>query len=162
MPRALTSAAVAVGMFLLWILLVGGWKTQEALLGVAATALAVAFAGYMSANMEQGLWLRPRDLAQGLRVPGEIVSNALLVCRVLVLDLFKGRTKSALNVYGFDASAGNPVKRGREVLAVLYMTASPGTIVLGMDETKHEMTVHNLVDQPLSATGRALGAGDLA
>ncbi len=153
--------AVAAGMFLLWVLFVGSFHGQEMIVGGICTLAATAFVGFAWSARPAHIELRARDVAQVLRVPGEILADAVVVCRVLLRDLFtRDKADSVLQVYSFEASETDPVKRAREVLAVTYMTASPNSIVLGVDQELRLLTLHQLSPQPLPKLAKALGASE--
>ena len=153
--------AVAAGMLSLWVLFVGSFQGQEIALGGVCTVAATAFVSFAWHAGPAHLQLRARDVAQGWRVPGEIAGSAVLVCKVLCRDLFtNNKADSILQVYSFEASETDPVKRAREVLAVTYMTASPNSIVLGVDEESRLLLVHQLAPEPLPELAKALGAGE--
>ncbi len=154
-------AAIAAAMFVLWLVFVAGFKPQEMLVGALSTAASAAFLAFVWQARPAQVNLRPSDLAQIVHVPASIAQDALLVVRVLWQDL-TGRRKaeSVYAVYGFEASERDRLLRGREVLAVTYMTASPNTIVLGVDQRERLLLLHQLKATSLPAMARDLGASE--
>ncbi len=140
---------------------VAGLKGQEMLVGAICTAASAAFLCYAWRARPVHLEFKAPDVIQGWRVPGDIVKDAGVVCRVLYRDLFRLRkVDSAYVVHHFEASETNRLKRAREVLAVTYMTASPNTIVLGVDQEAKLILLHQLEAEPLPEVARALGASE--
>ena len=159
--RARHSAAIAAAMFLLWLVFVAGFKGQEMLVGALCTFLSAAFIAFVWAARPAKISLRRADIAQIIHVPGSILRDAGVVCRVLWRDL-TGRRKagSSYIVHRFEASERDRLKRAREVLAVTYMTASPNTIVLGVDQRARLLLLHQLEATPLPAMARARRASE--
>ncbi len=154
-------AAIAVAMFVLWLVFVAGFKPQEMLVGALSTAASAAFIGFVWQARPANVRLRRADIAQIVHVPVAVAQDAVVVLRVLWHDL-TGRQKagSIYAVHRFEASERDRLLRGREVLAVTYMTASPNTVVLGVDQRERLLLLHQLEATPLPAMALALGASE--
>ncbi len=154
-------AVIAASMFVLWLVFVSGFKPQEMLVGALSSAASAAFVGFVWQARPARVRLDRADIAQIAHVPASIVQDALVVVRVLWHDL-TGRRKagSIYAVHRFEASERDRLLRGREVLAVTYMTASPNTVVLGVDQRERLLLLHQLEATPLPAMARALGASE--
>ncbi len=152
----------ALAAFALWVVFVSGFKGQEMLVGGICTAACTAFLVFAWKARPVHLEFHAADVRQGWRVPGSIVQDAWVVCRALARDLSGRRVDSALTVHPFEASTTNRRKRAREVLVVTYLTASPNSIVLGVDQEAGLLLMHQLDPQALPETARRLGASEAA
>ncbi len=65
---------------------------------------------------------------------------------------------SYYRVCGFKCSKRDPAILGRGVLAMIYMTATPNSIVLGIDPQSSRMLFHQLERASVPKMARALGA----
>ena len=144
----------------LWIVLVAGLPSQEAVLGAISAVLTTLFIFSMWRAQDSHVEWHARDVLEIIHVPAQIVHDALLIIGILVRDLLgRHAAGSQYIVYAFDASPSSPRKAAREVLAVTYMTASPNSIVLGIHPKRNLVLLHQLADTPLPAMMRHLGAG---
>jgi multisubunit Na+/H+ antiporter MnhE subunit len=90
--------------------------------------------------------LRLRWLAGAYRLPGQVLGDTVLVFRALGRQLIRGETPDS----GFRE---RPVRAGgdssadvtRRVLLVGANSLAPNTVVLGIDEERDVMIVHQLV-----------------
>ncbi len=150
----------AFAAFALWVVFVAGFKGQEMFIGALCSAATAAFLTFAWRARPVHLEFHARDVLEIRRVPGAIVQDAWGVCRALARDLTGRRVASALTVYGFEGSTTNRLKRAREVLAVTYLTASPNSIVLGVDQQAGLLLIHQLQSEKLPETARRLGASE--
>ena len=83
-----------------------------------------------------------KDVAQGWRIPWYMVCDTWVVTLVFFSDLLHLRPAgSYYRVCGFKCSKRDPAILGRGVLATIYMTATPNSIVLGIDPTVEQDAV---------------------
>ncbi len=68
------------------------------------------------------------------------------------------RAGSYYRVCGFATSKEDPRLIGRRVLATAYTSASPNSIVIGIDFTQSRMLVHQVERREISALAQELGA----
>jgi multisubunit Na+/H+ antiporter MnhE subunit len=156
-PVQLLSAAAVAGL-LLWSGLVTGFKLQEMLLGLPATALTVVFLANVLRTEKLSVTFRWADLLQVRRLPAAIVQDCIVVTRVLLRDLAGEPAPSLYRVCGFQTSKRDAHLLGRTVLAVTYTTASPNMLVIGIDPAQSLMLFHQLERAEVPAMTRALGA----
>lgn len=149
-----------VAMAALWIVFVAGVHAPEMLVGALSIAASTAFLSLMWRAQEDHVLFRAADVAQVWRVPAQVAGDALVILKVLWQDLFSAsREPSFYELHRFDGGPPCPELLGRELLAVAYLTASPNSIVLGIDERKSMLMVHQLAPTPLPELARRLGAG---
>ncbi len=160
-PAALGSLLFAiVALAALWVVFVAGFQPNEMLVGAGSVAASVAFLSLMWRAQQDHVLFRARDVAQVWRVPGQVAGDAFAILRLLWQDLAGGsRPPSTYEVYRFDAAPPCPEVVGRELLAVAYLTASPNSIVLGVDERLRMLMVHQLASGPTPELARRLGVG---
>ncbi len=160
-PVPLLLFAVVVS-FVLWVVFVVGVPPQETFLGVICALATTAFIFSMWRAERDHLALSVRDILQVRYVPGQVVHDAFRIIGMLFRDVWSGgRAQSLFRVHTFDASPPDPTKLEREVLLVLYMTASPNSILLGVQGDRNLLLMHQLLEEPLPAMARNLGAGGL-
>jgi hypothetical protein len=142
-----------------WILLVAGTRLHEMMVGAASVAAAGIFLDFVQRSSTLRIKIQPRDLLTGWRVPGYIAVDTWIVLKVLLEDLFSIRRASSLyRVSGFKTSNHDPVLVGRRVLATVYTSVSPNSIVIGIDCEQSRMLVHQVQRSALSAMDKELGA----
>ena len=157
--RSLLFAVAA--MSALWIVFVAGFHPQEMLVGAACVAAAVGLLSAMWRAQTDHVAFHARDVAQVWRVPGQGAGDALLILRVLGRDLLGKEAAGSIDeVHSFDTAPPCGETLGRELLAVAYVTASPNSIVLGIDQKKGLLLMHQLAPSPTPELARKLGAGD--
>jgi hypothetical protein len=78
---------------------------------------------------------------------------------VLLRDLFTShRADSLYRVSGFSTSKDDPRLVSRRVLATIYTTASPNSIVIGIDYKQSRLLFHQVERSAVSEMTRRLGA----
>ena len=88
-----------------------------------------------------------------------MVCDTWVVIRVFLSELLHLRPAgSYYRVCGFKCSKRDPAILGRGVLATIYMTATPNSIVLGIDPQSSRMLFHQLERASVPKMARALGA----
>jgi multisubunit Na+/H+ antiporter MnhE subunit len=152
--RTLLGAAVTLAMMAgIWILLVGGTKPHELITGAASMALAAGFLYKTKRSDTLDLRFRAVDVRTGWRLPGYLASDVWVVTKVLVLDLLQIKPAgSHARVWGFRTSKNQPV------LATAYTSATPNSIVVGVDYERNRILIHQMEPSGLTAMQRELGA----
>ncbi|WP_348269442.1 Na+/H+ antiporter subunit E [Edaphobacter paludis] len=153
---AVVTLAVMAGI---WILLVGGTKPHEMIMGAASMALAAAFLYKTKQSDTLDLRFRAADVAAGWRPPGYLASDVWVLIKVLVLDLLRiKRAETHDRVWGFRTSKNEPVLAARRALATVYTSATPNSIVVGIDYEQNRILIHQMQPSRLTAMQRELGA----
>ncbi len=141
-----------------WILLVAGTRLHEMIVGAGAVVLATLYLRMVHESSHNSLRLRWKDLAQCWRIPWYMVCDTGVVTRVLIADLLQLRPAgSYYRVRGFASSKHDPATVGRGVLTVLYMTATPNSIVLGIEPQSGRMLFHQLERASVPKMAQSLG-----
>ncbi|HEX4650348.1 MAG TPA: Na+/H+ antiporter subunit E [Granulicella sp.] len=152
---AMTVAVMAGG----WILLVAGTKPHELIVGAVSVSAAALFLYQVKRSEKLELRFRLADVTTGWRVPGYLAVDIWVITKILVLDLLRiKRTGSHYRVWGFKTSKKSPVLAARRVLATLYTTTTPNSIVVGIDYERQRILIHQMERSRLTATERELGA----
>jgi hypothetical protein len=143
----------------LWILLVGGMRLDEMIVGSGVLLLSAAFLYQIWRTENLSLDLTLQDLVQGWRVPGYICSGAYEIIAILLKDLFRlKRADSFYRFSGFKTSKSAPRLVARRVLAIFYTTMAPNFIVIGIDFRQSRMLFHQLERSDVPRMTKALGA----
>ena len=151
--------STALPSVLLWGLLVGSVNRDEALVGGFAVVLTMLLLLVLHRCYPGSVTMRWQDLLHVTRVPLAVVRDAWAVIAVLFLDLFRREPISDLyRAVRWEHGDDHPRLRGRGVLATAAMSASPNTIVLGIDYGATLMILHQVKRAPMDAMARGLGA----
>jgi multisubunit Na+/H+ antiporter MnhE subunit len=158
--RTVLGAAMTV-VFLAggWILLVAGMKPHELIVGAVSVGAAAFFLYQVKRSETLEVRFQVADVATGWRVPWYLAVDVWVITRVLVSDLLRiGRAESHYRVWSFKTSKENPVQAARRVLATVYTSATPNSIVVGIDYDQQRILIHQMERSGLTAMQRALGA----
>jgi multisubunit Na+/H+ antiporter MnhE subunit len=162
MPSASSRAPVALAMFwlawwgacmLIWLLLTTTWAGAEAVAGAGASAVAATAATIVrrQARMNfrpplhvfRGAWMVPVQIAgQSWK------SFALLLAHVSG----RRRVRGTLRAVPFRHGGESPHDNARRSVATVGITMTPNAIVIGFDEERDEVLVHQLWADPRSVT----------
>jgi hypothetical protein len=149
--RRVRSAAFWLAWFLiclgLWMLLVFKTEPAEIIAGAAAAAVAatgverVRLRGYAPFAPDP-LWSRKLVL-----LPVEVARDTWLLARVLIRRFVRGEpVKGRFRFVHFEASGGDdPRSQARRATAKWVASVSPNTYLLGFDEKRDVVVLHQLV-----------------
>lgn len=155
---SLWSIAIAASAYLAWLAFVGTFNFDECVLGIACALVAAAASLLTWRAMGLKGCGSLSDYAPGWRVPWYIVADSWAITQVLILDLLgKRRAASLFRVCRFEIRH-NARGTFRRVLAVLYNTAAPNSIVIGIDPDQGLMIFHQLAPSSVPKTALELGA----
>jgi hypothetical protein len=141
-----------------WILLVSGTHIDEMIVGTASVLASGSFLLIAHRTSTLHTDFRLADLAKGWSIPWAVIRDMFVITVILFKDLFGvEKAKSLFLVAGFQTAKTDPVLVARRVLAIAYMSASPNTIVLGIDYTCSRMLFHQLKRAPLPKMKEDLG-----
>lgn len=161
--RSKSTLAVATSAVLLmaleWILLVAGTHPHEMIVGAASVLLSAIFLARVHKMSTLKLDFHLSDIATGWRIPWYVLSDCFTLTRILLRDLFTAHGAGSLyRVSGFKTSKDDPRLIARRVLATIYTTTSPNSIVIGIDYKQSRMLFHQLERSPVSTMTKQLGA----
>jgi hypothetical protein len=141
-----------------WILLVAGIHIDEMIVGAASVLASGAFLLVAHRTSTLHTDFRLADMAKGWSIPWEVIRDMFVITVVLFKDLLGvEKAKSLFLVAGFRTAKKDPVLVARRVLAIAYTSASPNTIILGIDYTCGRMLFHQLKRAPLPKMTEDLG-----
>jgi len=132
-------------MMALWFVFVGQVEPAEALVGVAAAALAatgdmVIRRGLFTRYILKGQWV-----FELLRLPGYVVAGTAIIYKVLCRRLLLGRQpRSRLQSLPFHSRGPTAESAARSALALAIVNISPNTIAIGIDKQDESMLVHQI------------------
>lgn len=161
-PRSLSVPAFALAVMLMageWILLVAGTHLQEMIVGAVSVAAAALFLYFVYVSQSLQMSFRAADILTCWRIPWYLASDAYQITIVLIKDLLSiKRAGSFYRVSGFETSKRDPLLIARRVLATLYTTVSPNSIVIGIDYEQSRMLFHQLERSSIPKMTQELGA----
>ncbi len=155
------AAAIALPTFyLLWILFTGTFSRHELLVGIVADALSVVGVLVVISKYPARFAPTLKELLAGWRLCWYLISGTWEVLVVAGRDVAGGkRAQSLFRVVPFSAGKqDNPQDTARRVLATLYTTITPTTIVLGVNVSEKKLLFHEIQRGRVSRMTRALGA----
>jgi multisubunit Na+/H+ antiporter MnhE subunit len=144
--RAATWLAWWVLLMSLWVAVDDSLQSDELLAGAGAAALAALAAEIASHQAATRLQIRAGWLARAFRLPGEVAHDTYTVFAALARTLAtrhspRGGFRELPVRYGDDT----PLGVTRRVLLTGAYSLAPNKFVLGMDEQRDVMVVHELV-----------------
>ncbi len=155
-PLAILALVLMAGE---WILLVAGTRPHEMMVGAVSVAASALFLSVVTTTSTLALDFRFSDLVAGWRIPWYILSDCYVLLVVLLRDLFPShRAESLYRVSGFKTSKDDPRLVARRVLATIYTTTSPNSIVIGIDFSQSRMLFHQMERSSVSKMTKQLGA----
>lgn len=152
------SVAIVALAFVAWTAFVGELSLQELAVGGACALFCGAASLLTWKAMDLTIAFNLRDVLEICRLPWNAAQDAWIISLALMLDLLHvRRAGSHLRAIPFEEHSG---RRGRlrHVLAVAYTSATPNSIVIGIDDKQRLMLVHQLVGSEIPAVTRRLGA----
>ena len=146
--------------YVFWLIFVGTFSLHELLIGIIAAVLTAVGMVIVTINYPVPFSPTLTDLLACWRLPWGVVSGTWKIIAVALRDLMGvERSKSLFRVVRFDAgSKDNPRATARRVLAVIYTTITPTTIVLGINTKDQKMLFHEIDRDPLPKMTEQLGA----
>jgi multisubunit Na+/H+ antiporter MnhE subunit len=146
--------------YVLWILFVGTFAFHELLLGVIATLVATLGVSIINRRYPAKFSPTLQELLSLWCVPWYLVSDTWKIIAVAGKDLLGIKPiRSLFCTVQFDAGTKDDSGAvARRVLAVVYTTMTPCTVVLGINVSDQRMLLHELVSSPLPKMTRDLGA----
>jgi hypothetical protein len=155
--RVLAHAVIVMAVE--WILLVGGLRRNEMIVGALCVGASAIFMYVVYRAESQALEFSLRDLATCWRIPWYILSGSWEITFILFKDLLSiQRAGSYFRVGGFKTSKHDPLLVTRRVLATTYTTTAPNFIVIGIDVDQSRMLFHQLERSSVPKMTQELGA----
>lgn len=160
--RRISGGALTLSIFAmagLWILFVAGLKRDEMIVGALSVIASALFLQLVYRAVEQKLDIRLKDLLACWRIPWYLLSDGWQITLALVKDLLGIESVgSFFRVSGFKTAKYDPLLTARRVLATVFTTATPNSIILGIDYEQSRMLFHQLVRTRVSKMTQELGA----
>jgi hypothetical protein len=154
------TAAVAVCLAFGWVWLVAGTRLHEMMVGAGVVVVSTLYLKTVHESSRNTFRLEWKDIVQGWRIPWYMVSDTWVVTCIFIRDLLHLRPAgSYFRASHFECSKRDPAIQGRGVLATIFLTATPNSIVLGIDPESDRMLFHQLQRAPVPQMARALGGG---
>ncbi len=153
--------AASLGVFAMaveWLVLVATTHLHEMIVGGLSVLASSIFLWHAHRSEPLRLRFELRDVLTVWRLPADVLRDAWVVVKLLVLDLAGRRADSLYRVCGFVTAKDDPRLAGRRVLATVYSTASPNFIVIGVDYHQSRMLFHQIERSSLPKMTQALGA----
>jgi hypothetical protein len=155
----LLATIAIVLMAIEWILLVAGIRAHEMIVGGGSVLASTLFLAVVLKMSTLNLDFRVSDVVQCWRIPWYVLRDCYTITAVLFRDVLTSRrAKSLYMVSGFKTSKDDPRLLARRVLATIYTTTSPNSIVIGIDFHQSRMLFHQIEHSSVSKMTKNLGA----
>jgi len=147
-------------LFGCWLIFVATFSKPELIVGSVVALLGGVALCVIERADDSHFRPRLRNWAEVIWVPWLVVRGTYEILVVSIRDLFGGKKAvSAFRITRFDAGeSGDVHDTGRRVLAVLYTTTTPNTIVLGINISERVLVFHEIDHSAVSMMTRSLGA----
>ena len=130
----------------LWLVLISAWVIEEELLGLVGSAVGASAAAAIHAQGIVGLKLRPRWLLGVLKLPGPTITESAFVLGALARKLTgRGKVRGAFRTVPVELPSDPGESATRRAMLIAGESFSPNGYVLGIDEERGLMLVHDLV-----------------
>jgi len=132
---------------LLWLLLTSTVNASEAIGGAGASCVAATVAEMTRRRAPLRFAPRARWLVASWRIPVQIVTDTFLVYRALLWHLTgRRRVRGAQRAVPFrHGPQDDPRASARRALAIVGVSMTPNTFVIGIDPERDELLAHQLV-----------------
>jgi multisubunit Na+/H+ antiporter MnhE subunit len=150
LERAAFFAAWWLISFGLWVLLVFKTEGAEFVAGAIAATFSATAAEVVRAKGYAPFSPSTRWALALLRLPGEVVVDCFLIFRALARAVIRRKQiEGSFRCIHFHAAAGgDPRSQARLVVAKWLGCVGPNTVVVGFDEERDAVLVHQLVRSP--------------
>jgi multisubunit Na+/H+ antiporter MnhE subunit len=145
--------------FVAYMLLAGVLVAAELILGAAAAALAASVAELVRVQDARQFRPRLRWLLRVYRLPPAILADCGVLARALWRHVVKKEeVRGAFRAFRYPVAGGGGRAAGRRALLNAAISITPNTYVVGIDEEKEIVLVHQLVPcEPSQAREEILG-----
>ena len=133
---------------------------MEMLAGIGVAVVAAVMACVVQHADDSHFRPHPQDLLQIIFLPWLLVQGTCEILWVAMRDLFGGRKAvSAFRLLTFETgNARDPHSTARLVLAVIYTTMTPTSVVLGINVRDRQMLFHQIQRSGIPKLLKNLGA----
>jgi multisubunit Na+/H+ antiporter MnhE subunit len=139
---------VAAVLYAIWLLLVDTREEPQLLAGLAVAAIGATGSELVRRQRVADVSFRLAWLARAWRPLTSVPADLLRLARGALAALAGGsRTAGRFRAIPFDPGDGSPRDVGREALAEIAGSFSPNTYVIGIDEERRELLVHQLAPE---------------
>ncbi len=156
----LTFLATLPAFYGLWLLFVGTFSLHELLIGIIAAVLASIGMGVVTLYYQNPFSPAASDLFAAWRLPWYVLSDTWVVLTVAAKDLIgTHRAESLFLVVPFEAGSTRDARMtARRVLATVYSTIAPNSIVLGINASDRKLLFHQIKRSSVPKMTEQLGA----
>jgi len=132
----------------LWVMLDDSLAADELLAGAGAAVIAATFAELVSYQAATRFRMKLAWLAAALRLPGQVMSDMVIVYRALWRLLIHGEQPASAFVTEQVRSGDNTAEGvTRRTLLIGARSLAPNAFALGIDTGTGTMVLHELVEQ---------------
>lgn len=129
-----------------WMLLVGVWVSQEIVAGLLAAAAAASVAELVRVQDMRQFRPRLRWILRAYRLPPLILSDSFVVLLALWRHVSgKQSIDGAFRAFKHPVGGQGGRAAGRRALLNAAISITPNTYVVGIDEDREQVLVHQLV-----------------
>jgi multisubunit Na+/H+ antiporter MnhE subunit len=159
--RAASWLAWAAASFVMWLLLTSTVRGSEMVVGAAVSTISATVADAVRRRAPIVFRPRLRWLRRAAGIPWRVVTETGLLLGVLARHVTgRERAQGAFLVAPFPSGAeDDPEAAARRALATVGLSVSPNSYVVGVDQKRGEMLVHQIVVDPERFERKLRGRG---
>jgi len=147
-----------ISQWALWVAFADNSGFRELVIGALVSAVTILAAMRFSRGANDHFKLCNKDLRQIVHIPAKLVSDTLLMFRVIGLRLRGKNVPSEVISVPYDIGDDSPATRGRRALAITFLTFAPNNLVFGFLPDQQVLFFHTVIPQPLPEFMFSLGA----
>ncbi len=157
--RAITLSSIEF-MFLvgLWMLFVSQMQRAEFIAGVCAAALGAVGDGIVKSKRFAKFRPRPQWLLLFSWEPWYVLEGSAAILWALAKRLLGRKSEAQFRVIPFRSGGDDSESAARRALAIVTVSISPETIVVGIDRHREFMLLHLIAPTATPKIARKLGA----
>lgn len=128
-----------------WLLLTSTVSFNEVGTGLAAAAIAASAATVVHAQEPVRTSLRPSWVGYVVRLPVRVIGETWMATVALVRHLAGRRVRAQFREVRFPTTLRAAERRGFEALSTIVVAMSANRFIVGFDEKRHVVMLHELV-----------------
>ena len=141
----------------LWMAFVSQAKKTELLVGMAAATIGTVADAVVKKEGFAAFSPKPQWLALIFLEPWYGLDGTWATLKAFAKKLVGKKSEAQFKVDAYDATGDDPESAAKRALAIAYMTIPPNFIIVGIDEKKGQVLIHQVEPTPAPLIAKKLG-----
>jgi multisubunit Na+/H+ antiporter MnhE subunit len=138
-----------LGLAALWLLYQGEWNAIQIYAAISAGALSTIVAAILRRHARPRTRIAPRFLRSLLAVPWQVLSEFVVIARVLVRAAVERRVPTGeFRAVAYATGGERPAERGRRAFLAMVVGYAPNSYVIDIDTERKVVLLHLLSPVP--------------